>query len=249
MKGHMQADRKRASAEAGFSLFELIVAMTITLVILGLASQLIAGAFWVRKREDNKSDAIADTQNALNIMSREIANAGSNLPANLSLPTNGIVHADSGTDNIRIVSNPNGNDNVRDSDEDVIYRLYTDNSTTPAQRYIVRYNVNAAATTVLANRIDALSISYYDQKVEYQTTAGTCGINNVTKSSYDAASGTVVKTAATESTDRSQARYVVIAVCVTLQQAGTPGGTDYRGDWQVQLTSDVTLRNANLSYY
>ncbi len=245
----MQADRKRFSAEAGFSMFELIVAMTVMLVILGMASQLIAGAFRVRKREDNKSDALADTQNALNIMSREIANAGSSLPANLGLPENGIVHADSNTDVIRVISNPNNNDNVRDTDEDVIYKLYTDNSTTPAQRYIVRYNVNAAATAVLANRIDALSISYYDQKVEYQTTAGTCGINNVTKSTYDAVSGTVVKTAATESTDRSKSKYVVIAICVKLNQVGTSGADDYRGDWQVQLTSDVTLRNANLLYY
>jgi type II secretory pathway pseudopilin PulG len=245
----MQSDKHRASAEAGFSIFELIVAMTIMLVILTLASHLIAGAFSVRKREDTKSDAVADTQNALNIMSREIASAGCSLPSGLGLPTNGIVAADSNSQAVRIISNPNTNNTVRESDEDVIYSLYTDNTAVPAQRYIVRYNVNTATTTVLANRIDAMMIRYYDQKVDYTTTAGTCDITNPIKTTINPTTGVATPTAATESTDRSKAQYVVIAVCVTLPQVSTSGAPDYRAPWQVQLTSDVVLRNANLPYY
>lgn len=245
----MRPDHSGNSTEAGFSLIELIIALTVMLVIMGMAAHLIAGSYYVRKREDNKSDAMADTQNALNIMSREIASAGSSLPANQGLPANGIVAADSNNQAIRVVSNPNANSTVQDADEDVIYRFYTDTTTTPSSRYIVRYSVNSGTSTVLANRIDSMMIRYYDQKVNYTTTAGVCDISNVTKTTIDPVTGTAVSSAATESADRTQAKYVVIAVCVTLGQVGTPGAPDYRDPWQVQLTSDVALRNANLPYY
>lgn len=247
-RGLMQADTTRASGEAGFSMLELIITLGVMVVILMLSSQLIVGSFNVRKREDAKSDAVADTQNALNIMTREIISAGCSLPSGQNLPANGIVPANSDSQSIRIVSNPNSNGTVSDADEDVLYRLYTDTSTTPNQQYIVRYSVNSGTTTVLANRIDGMRIRYYDQKVSYDTVAGTCDISNVTTKSVDA-SGNIVSTAATESTDKTKSTYLVIAVCVTLPQVGTPGAPDYRAAWQVQLTSDVALRNSNLAYY
>ncbi|HEY0725885.1 MAG TPA: type II secretion system protein, partial [Pyrinomonadaceae bacterium] len=65
---------RRSNNEAGFSLIELILAMAITLIILGLSSTLLASGFYSRSREDRKSDAIADVQRAMNIMTREISN-------------------------------------------------------------------------------------------------------------------------------------------------------------------------------
>ncbi len=63
---------------------------------MGLASSILAGAFNVRSREDRKSDAIADVQRALNIMTREISNSGLKLPSGLpSVATNGVVTNDS----------------------------------------------------------------------------------------------------------------------------------------------------------
>ncbi|HEY0006677.1 MAG TPA: prepilin-type N-terminal cleavage/methylation domain-containing protein [Pyrinomonadaceae bacterium] len=245
----MQADNPLNRNEAGFSLLELTVAMAITLAIMTVATTLIAASFGIRSREDTKSDAVADTVQALNIMSREIAAAGSSLPSNLGLPDNGIVAADSGSDVIRVVSNPNENTTVRDADEDVIYRLYNDTSTTPNQRYIVRYSVNSNQTTVLANRVDSLTIRYYDQKVEYSTVAGTCDISNVVVKTINAATGAVTSTAAVESTNRSKAKYLVISACVTLPQVSTPGSPSYHAAWQVQLTSDVALRNYDLNNY
>src|ERR1041384_4232809 len=95
--------------QSGFSLIELTIAMTITITILGLASTLLAGSFNIRSREDRKSDAIADVQRALNIMTREISNAGLKLPSGLTyVSSNGIVKDDSDSQSIRIVSNPNG---------------------------------------------------------------------------------------------------------------------------------------------
>src|SRR6185503_10124982 len=146
--------------QSGFSLFELIIAMLITITIMGLSSSLLAGSFHVRSREDRKSDAIADVQRALNIMTREIANAGLKLPDGLpAISKNGVVTNDS--ESLRIVSNLNGmpdsangyfeDSDVDDTDEDLKFLMYVD--ATIGQRYIVRYERNGAnQTTVLANR-------------------------------------------------------------------------------------------------
>src|SRR5882762_9567404 len=89
--------RKR---QAGFSLIELIIAMTITILITAVAGRLLAQSLNIRTRANEKVDALADAQRALNIMSREIADAGYNLT------DNGIVAADSVTD-------ANGNSTLR----------------------------------------------------------------------------------------------------------------------------------------
>ncbi len=87
---------RRSKNEAGFSLIEVIIAMGITITIMGLASSILAGAFNIRSREDRKSDGIADVQRALNIMTREISNSGLKLPGGLpAVSTNGIVAGDS----------------------------------------------------------------------------------------------------------------------------------------------------------
>ena len=53
---------KSNKGQAGFSLIELMLAMVITITVMGLASSILAGAFKIRSREDRKSDAIADVQ-------------------------------------------------------------------------------------------------------------------------------------------------------------------------------------------
>ncbi|HEX6729750.1 MAG TPA: prepilin-type N-terminal cleavage/methylation domain-containing protein, partial [Pyrinomonadaceae bacterium] len=89
----------RKSRTAGFSLLELLIAMAITMTLMTAAATLLASALRMRSRENQKSDALADTQRALNIMSREIANAGFNLT------NNGIVPTESGLSRIRIRAN------------------------------------------------------------------------------------------------------------------------------------------------
>ncbi len=56
--------------------------MVITMALMTAATTLLASALRVRSRENQKSDALADTQRALNIMSREIANTGFNMTNN-----------------------------------------------------------------------------------------------------------------------------------------------------------------------
>jgi type II secretory pathway pseudopilin PulG len=233
--------------EGGFSLIELIVAMAITLAIMGLASTLLAASFRMRSREDRKSDAIADVQRALNIMTREIGNSGMKLPSGLaSVSANGIVAGDSDNESIRVVSNLNGlpdsaagyfeDSDVDDADEDIKFLMYVD--ATLGQRYIVRYEKNSTnQTTVLANRIDSLIFRYYDEKVTYDTTVNAAGAVDITN----------VKNAAgsTESeVSPGAAKFIVIAVGVTLPAVGTPATDGYQPASQVQLTSNVVLRNS-----
>lgn len=226
-----ESERIRKSARstaAGFSLVELTIAMTIIVILMGLVSALIASSFNIRGRENQKSSALADVQRALNGMTREIANSG------FGLSGNGIVTTESSSISIRVRANLNAFDSentsnsVSDSDEDVLYKLFTDSNNS----YVERIDINSGArTTVLANRVDALVIHYYADKVDY--TSGACNIN----------------TAATDVADKSQAKYIVIVACVQLPALGTPGSPGYQPASSVQLISDVTLRNSDLVRY
>ncbi|HVG30635.1 MAG TPA: hypothetical protein VM864_13085 [Pyrinomonadaceae bacterium] len=239
--------KKRSRGDAGFSLMELVIALGLTVLVMGVSTALLASAVRVRAREDRRSDAIADARRALNTMTREIASAGYELPSTIA--GNGIVAADSDTTSIRVISNSDrfstaaGStpDEPASQDEDVVYRWISDPANN--QSYIVRYDVNSAlsGTTVLANRIDSFIIRYYDQRVTYQ--AGTCqqGINTATVRN----AGGVLQAEVAP----SLATYVVVAVCVDLPQVGTPGSPGFQPASQTQIISDVQLRNAAATSY
>ncbi len=147
----MPANKKR---EDGFSLLELMIAMTITLVIMLGASTLLSKSLGTRSRENRKSDALADVQRALNIMSREIANSGFGLTDD-----NGIIVADSTNTQLRFRANiVNSNNVTSDLGEDITYYL--------SNNRLARYDKNAPGgtetTALLANRIDTLTFDYYD---------------------------------------------------------------------------------------
>jgi prepilin-type N-terminal cleavage/methylation domain-containing protein len=219
--------------EAGFSLLELLIAMSVTIAFLAIGTTVMSSLFNIRTREHSVSDASADVQRALSIMSREIANAG------FRLTTNGVVPGDSDSSHIRVRSNLNkfdpsatqqSRDNVVDPGEDIKYFVNVAGNTD----YLVRYDVNAppeSQKTVLANRLDSLRIHYFGQRVTYTTNA--CDISAPSSGEVDPAS----------------ARYVVIAVCVLLPAVGTPASAGYQPASRVLLVSDVTLRNANLITY
>ena len=224
------ATKQTGSSEIGFSLIELLIAMAITLTVLGLAGSLLAGSFNVRARENQKTDALADAQRALNIMTREIANTG------FGLANNGIVGADSSASAIRIRSNLNAFDSqttsssISDRNEDVKYSLYAAGS----DSYIVRLDIGTQnQTTVLANRVDALNIRYFPARVSYTASGSNCDIS----------------TTSPEVTQKSDTKYIVISVCVELPARGTPGSPGYQPVSRVQLVSDVYLRNADIANY
>jgi len=226
----MSSLKKKASG--GFSLLELLIAMVITMALMTAASTLLAQALRVRSRENQKSDALADVQRALNIMSREIANTGFNMT------DNGVVAADSGVDSIRVRSNLNrydtsasaaSRDSIIDENEDIKYFI----NVADDKKYLARYDPYGNGKTVLANRIDALNIHYFDQKVTYTAPPGGMDITG--------ASATEVSPA--------NAKYIVIAVAVTLDAVGQPTSPGYQPPYSVLLCSDVTLRNTDLWNY
>src|SRR5215467_8055571 len=91
----------------GFSLLELLIAMTITLMVLAVISEVIFRANAVNQRETRRADALVSTQAALNVMSREIGNAGFGIftDATSQTPSNGIIAADSSANQIHFRAN------------------------------------------------------------------------------------------------------------------------------------------------
>lgn len=222
------------NTSGGFSLLELLIAMVITMALMTAASTLLANALRVRSRENQKSDALADTQRALNIMSREIANAGFNLT------NNGLVAADCSLNEIRVRSNLNRYDydpsvidasrnNVQDSGEDITYFINEADNT----KYLARHDQFGSGSTVLANRIDGMNLHYFDQKVTYTAPPGGADITDVSAAEVSPAN----------------AKYIVIAISVTLDAVGKPGSPGYQPPYSVLLCSDVTLRNTDLWSY
>ena len=227
-------ESNKKNLNSGVSLLELLIAMTITMTLMTAAATLLASSVRMRTRENQKSDALADTQRALNIMSRELANAGFNMN------NNGLVPADSGLNGVRIRANLNRHDydpdvsnesrnDVIDPGEDITYFINDADNT----KYLARHDQFGSGSTVLANRIDSMTIRYFDQKVTYTAPPGG---NDITNWSDDEVTP-------------ANAKYIVIAISVTLDQIGTPGSPGYQPSYSVLLCSDVTLRNSDLWRY
>ena len=237
--------------QAGFSLIELVVALTITLVVMSISVTLLARTLNIRTRENEHVDELGDVQRALNIMSREIANSG----FNLTNPENGIVAADSNAQAIRIRANLNKFDTSgtfsaaarrgigdplagagEDAGEDVTYFVNTADDT----NYLARWDQLAITKgTVLANRVDTIGFHYFDQKVTYTQDPPNCQITNPLN-----AAG-VAQAPVTP----GNAKFVVIVVCMGTPQVGTPGSPGFQPGFRTLLISDVALRNSRLNKY
>ena len=142
------------SNEVGFSLLELVIAMTITLAVMVAASSLLASSLRTRTRENLRSEALAAAQRALNIMSREVSNSG------YGLTDNGIVAVDSNASSIRVRANLDNNTDLNGIDEDVRFILQPASS----NYQIVRYDNSNAGNPppILAANISTLTIKYLD---------------------------------------------------------------------------------------
>jgi prepilin-type N-terminal cleavage/methylation domain-containing protein len=210
---------KKEKQNAGFSLVELLIAMTVMLVLLGVVSTLFSRAISIRARESRRTDALTSAQAALNVMSREIANSGFGLYANADskLPLSGIVIADSNVNKIHFRANlENTKDPVTNTNpisspgEDITYFFdaVTDS--------IVRYDPNdPKPTSVIINRISNVNFDYFNYSGSNSTPTST--------------------TTPTANTGR-----VRITVTVNLEPVqGQPSNQS------VQFSSDVTLRNSS----
>lgn len=225
----MRQTRETKKGEAGFSLMELMVAMCVMMIITGAATSLLSGAFSVRSREDQRTEAIGDARRAINIMTRELANSGYQLPPGLgynsaagaaTVPVNGLLPGDCDATSISFVTNLNantgGDKDVNDADEAIKYQFVQIGGSS----FLVRNDLNPPNDSlVLANRIDGMQLVYFDENG-----------NDVT--------GNV-----------ALATSVQINVWVTINAVGKEGATGYQPPSQVRLTSDVNLRNATLGTF
>jgi prepilin-type N-terminal cleavage/methylation domain-containing protein len=145
--------QRKDGTKTGFSMLELLIAMTITLAVMVAASTLLATSLRTRTRENQRSNALAAAQRVLNIMSREVGNAG------YGLTDNGIVVADSATTSIRIRANLNNDTSLAQSDEDVRFVFQSANNA------IVRFDNFPSpngSSVVLASNITGLTLTYLD---------------------------------------------------------------------------------------
>ena len=148
---------KQAKTERGFSILELLIALTLTLIVMSAATTLLATSLRTRTRENKRSEALTDAQRALSMMSREIGNSG------YGLNGNGIAAGDSGSASIRVRADLNNNLILAvadlEADEDVRYVFQSSNRT------IVRYSPLPAGnptTTVMAYDVTFMQLTYYD---------------------------------------------------------------------------------------
>jgi prepilin-type N-terminal cleavage/methylation domain-containing protein len=211
--------RLKKKSSAGFSLIELLISMTLILILLGVVSNLLGKSLSIRSRESRKADALASAQAALNVLSREIGNAGFGIStaADSKEPNNGIVTADSSATRVHFRSNienvgTTANPNVLETNlagEDITY--FYDATT----QSIVRYDPHDSPTTsVIVNKISNVTFTYWDY-----TGSNSTGTSSSTPS---------------DNTGRVQ-----ITVAVTLDPVyGQPNPAS------ISFTSDVTLRNS-----
>ncbi len=222
-------------------MLELIIGMGITLSIVGIAATLLSSSFNVRSRENKRTEAIAAAQHALSNISRDVANAG------FGLRKNGIVADDSDASSIRIRANLDafsGTSNaasLAQADEDVEYFLHKSDPDPNAvcgnlvRCDLMRYDVNLQQSRLLVGNVDDFEIYYFSQRVDY-TLDPTGGIN-------------VTTSGVSEVDDQSQTNYLVITMLLNLDAVGTPGQPGYIPASQVQLATDVAIRNRNLAFY
>ncbi len=137
--------------ENGFSVIELIIAMVLTLVILGVAVATFSSALGSRSRESSKTDSITSAQAALNIMSREIGNSGYGLKND-----NGLVLADCTNKKLHFrANNQNNNGTVTDQGEDIVF--FWDAAT----QSVVKYDAyNGGSTSGIVNQISDVVFLY-----------------------------------------------------------------------------------------
>jgi Tfp pilus assembly protein PilW len=218
-----KANKQTFSSSGGFSLVELIMSLLLSLLILGVAVATFSGALGSRDRESSRTDAITSAQAALNVMTREIGNAGYGLVNSAGLPFHGIVTADSNANqlhfraNIDNVGTGGGNGtNTNQAGEDITYYCETCNGSTTGSVVRSDRNVNGGAPSGIINRVSDVDFAYFD------VNPTTCVVS------------TTALTAPTDYTVKVRITLIVILPEARRQPLGQ----------QQRLTSDVTLRNS-----
>lgn len=218
-------NRTSERAQSGFSLIELLITMTITLVILALAFTLLAQSLNTNVREEKQASVLADSSLGVGRMAEEIVNAG------FGLKTNGIVAGDSTEETIRIRANLNAlmkqttSNTVSDRSEDVEFLLATNAA---GDTSLIRMDIAAGTTSILASSVDNSDID-------------SDGDGDGLTLMYLDSAGTEVAP--------DQAVRVTVTLRVKLPQVGVPNAPGFRPAIKKALTENIVLRNASLAAY
>jgi prepilin-type N-terminal cleavage/methylation domain-containing protein len=212
--------RSKAHDSRGFSLVELMVALGVTLVIMAVSARMLSMTLNVRSRENQRTEAVSDVQRVLQMMSREIGNAGLGLTSNgLMLYPAAATAVPGKTEllKLRVRSNlnafpPDNDTDTDETDEDIVYAYVEEAAPGPARRYVTRQDANTESVSLLADDIDELTFDFLNED-------GTAAANV------------------------AAAERVRITATVTLPAVGTEGQAGYQPPSRMRLRSEATLRN------
>lgn len=220
----MSVNIENKRIDSGFSLIELLLALAITLIILGVAVASFTQALSMRASESSRTDALTSVQAALNIMSREISNSGYGLTTN-GIPTDPItgIAIDSTNKRLHFRANttntyPSNTDpGTINAGEDITF--FYDS----ASQSVVRYDAVTGLTSGVINRVSDVDFQYWDYYSGYCNGSATI---------QQCLTGPLGNPSAT--TGR-----VEIFLTVSLPDVvGQPQGQ------KVQIKTEVTLRNS-----
>jgi Tfp pilus assembly protein PilW len=159
---------KPTHTASGFSLVELLMSLVLSLFILGVAVATFSGALGSRDRESSRTDAITSAQAALNIMSREIGNAGYGIVIDpvSQIPSNGIVFADSNANQLHFRTNIENvgtyGNNTDQEGEDITYYCESCNGSSTGSVVRSDKNVNGGVPSGIINRVSDVDFAYSD---------------------------------------------------------------------------------------
>jgi type II secretory pathway pseudopilin PulG len=140
--------------ESGFSLVELILALVVTLVIMGGAIGAFTSALKSREYEAARTDAIISAQAAINVLSREIGNSG------YGLINNGLIIGDSTGNKIRFRTNTNNNDKATGGTSEDVTFFCEDCDADGGS--VVRFDRNTGLTSGIINKVSRVQFQYWD---------------------------------------------------------------------------------------
>lgn len=173
------------SSEEGFTVIEFFVSIFLTLIVLGVIYSVFRFQTHSLKSQERRMEAQQYTRSVLNLMVREIRNAGhfplgecTTIPAH----TNGIIEADNNL--FHFVTDANANGNCADPHENVIYRF--DATGCPAgYGNITRQNGAAAAQALTDCNVPVAGgnalFAYYpkDSTVAYSPPVSSANLANI----------------------------------------------------------------------
>jgi type IV pilus assembly protein PilW len=153
MKTRPHSPRSRNRAEAGLTLVELMVTVTVIGLVLAILTGVLSSTGRVQGRTVRRAAIQADSRQTLALMTNEIRQAGAD-PSMPPVGIVGIVSADSVSVHIRADLSGDGVIQTAEPSEDVTYAYN-------AGQQILTRNPGSGAVTLMSN-VTAVRFSYYD---------------------------------------------------------------------------------------